>query len=104
MTIRKGILLTDTFDLDIVPKLDGNGKILSGLVVGPSIDQDAIIVLKLHQGELKHDPLIGPGLTRFIRGKYDASQIDSVLRRHFTRAGLDFDDYKNRITKTIGNE
>jgi len=76
---------------------DENGLITSGLVVGNSIDQDAVIILKLQQGDLKEDPLLGPGLTKFIRGGVDKSQIDNRIRQHFTRGGIDYDDYKDRI-------
>ena len=98
---RKGILLTDGFELAINVVRDSNGMILSGMMVGSSVDQDAVIVLTLHQGDLKEDPLIGPGLTKFIRGKYDKSQIDNVIKQHFTRAGIDYDDYKDRIQTSI---
>ena len=94
---RKGILLTSDFELAVNVVRDANGLIVSGLVVGSSIDQDAVMVLKLHQGDLKEDPLLGPGLTKFIRGKVDKSQIDNRIRQHFTRAGIDYDDYKDRI-------
>ncbi len=98
---HKGILLTDDFDLAIQPVRDAQGKIVSGLVVGDTIDQNAIMILKLHQGNLKADPLIGVGLTKYMRGKLDRSQIESRMRVHFTRAGLDYDNYKNRLKTSI---
>lgn len=97
---RKGILLTSAFELAINPVRDESGMIISGITVGSSIDQEAVTVLKLHQGDLKADPLLGPGLTKFIRGKYDKSQIENVIKQHFTRAGIDYDDYKDRIQIT----
>jgi len=100
---RKGILLTAGFEMAINVVRDTNGMIISGIQVGSSIDQDAVIVLSLQQGDLKEDPLLGPGLTKFIRGKYDKSQIDNTIKQHFTRAGIDYDDYKNRIQTSINN-
>jgi len=100
---RKGILLTDGFELAINPVRDAIGMIISGIMVGNSIDQDAVIVLKLRQGELKEDPLLGPGLTKFIRGKQNQSEIDNHIRQHFTRAGIDYDDYKDRLTTNYTN-
>lgn len=97
MNERKGILLTDEFDLAVQPVRNASGKIVRGVLVGNTIDQDAVMVLKLHQGNLKEDPLLGVGLTKYIRGKLDISQIESRIRVHFTRAGLDYDDYKERI-------
>lgn len=97
MRNRKGILLTTDFDLAINVVKDDAGKITQGFVVGETIDQDAIMVLKLHQGSLKQDPLLGAGLTKYMRSKLDRAQIESRIRWHFTRAGLDYDDYKERL-------
>lgn len=97
MNERKGMLLTDEFDLAVQPVRNANGKIVCGVLVGTTLDQDAVMVLKLHQGNLKEDPLLGVGLTKYMRGKLDRSQIESRIRVHFTRAGLDYDDYKERI-------
>lgn len=101
MSTQKGILLTNEFDLAINPVRDTTGLITSGLMIGSSVDQDAVIVLKLRQGELKEDPLLGVGLTKFIRGKYDKSAIDNRIRQHFTRAGIDYDEYKERLKYTV---
>ncbi|HEY5508407.1 MAG TPA: hypothetical protein VIK29_07045 [Paludibacter sp.] len=98
---RKGILLTSDFELAIHPVRDVNGLIISGLVVGNSIDQEAMIVLQLRPGELKEDPLLGPGLTQFIRGKYNKSVIENTIKQHFTRAGIDYEDYKERIQLSV---
>lgn len=97
---RKGILLTSDFELIISPVRE-NGLITSGMVVGECIDQEVTVVLNLRPGDLKEDPLLGPGLTRFIRGKYNQSEIEMVIRQHFTRAGIDYEDYKNRLQTTI---
>lgn len=100
----KGILLDENYELLIRPRLDSSGKIVSGLVVGNNTDQCAALVLQMSQGELKEDPLLGAGLTKYIRSKYTPSQIDQRIRSHFTRAGIDYEDYKNRIYKTIKTE
>ena len=103
MDKRKGILLGSDFDLAINPVRDASGMIVSGIMVGESIDQDAVVILKLRQGDLKEDPLLGPGLTKYMRGKYDQAAIDDRIRRHFTRAGIDYDDYKVRLNYKINN-
>lgn len=97
----KGILVDTAYELLIRPKLDGSGKITSGLVIGDTTDQSAAFVLQMNQGELKEDPLLGCGLTSFIRGKYSPSQLEARIRSHFTRAGLNYDEYKNRLSYTI---
>lgn len=101
MKHRKGIQLTQDFDLAIRPVRDVDGKIVKGMMIGDTNDQDAVMVLKLHQGDLKEDPLLGVGLTKYMRGKLDRSQISSRIRVHFTRAGLDYDDYKERLKLNV---
>ena len=98
---RKGILLTSDFELAINPVRHLNGLIISGLVIGECIDQEALIVLKSKPGEIKEDPILGPGLTKFIRGKHNQSEIENVINLHFTRVGIDFEDYKDRLQTTI---
>ena len=90
--MAKGFLLGTDYDLVI-----RGGSIQ----IGDTTDQEAAIVLRLSQGDLKEDLLVGPGLTKFIRGKSNASQIEQRLRAHFARAGLNYEDYKERIKTTI---
>ena len=98
---RKGILLNENMELAVRVVRDSYGKIISGLVVGECIDQEAFIVLKMNPGDCKEDPIIGPGLNKYIRGKYNQSEIDMRIRQHFTRAGIDYDDYQERIQMAI---
>lgn len=100
---RKGILLTENMELAVQVVRDSNGLITQGLVVGSCIDQEAFIVLTSRPGEIKEDPILGPGLTQFIRSKYNSSEIEMIIRQHFTRAGIDYEDYKERIQMTINN-
>ncbi len=78
MKERKGILLTQDFDLAIQPVRNADGKIIRGLLIGDTADQDAVIVLKLHQGDLKEDALVGVGLTKYLRSKLDL--IMTIIR------------------------
>lgn len=104
MERRRGILLDTNFDLLITPKRLSSGLIDTGFSIGSSIDQEAAIVLKMNQGELKEDPLLGPSLTKFMRGGYSAMAIEHRIRQHLTRAGIDYDSYKDRISTTIKNK
>lgn len=97
----KGILIDTNNALVIKPKRDTEGKITSGLVVGDNTDQCAALVLEMSQGELKEDPLLGAGLTKFIRGNYSKSQVELKIRQHLTRAGINYNEYKELITTTI---
>ncbi len=38
------------------------------LFVGDSLDQEVGLILRLNQGELKSDPLLGPNLTSLLKG------------------------------------
>lgn len=100
----KGILIDQDYELLIRPKLDSNNKIVSGLVVSANTDQCAALVLQMSQGELKEDPLLGAGLTKFMRSKYSQSQIDQRIRQHLTRAGINYQDYKQRLSTIIKTE
>lgn len=100
----RGILIDQNYELLIRPRLDSNNKIVSGLVVGDNTDQCAALVLKMSQGELKEDPLIGAGLTKFMRSKFSQSQIDQRIRQHLTRVGISYKDYKQRMSTTIKTE
>lgn len=97
----KGILLNDDFSLKILKQVQDDGLIASGLMIGDNTDQCAAIALQMQQGELKEDPLLGAALTRFIRGKYSQSEIDQRIRQHLTRAGINYQAYKQRISLTI---
>jgi len=96
-----GILTDNDFGLLVNVRRSGNGLITGGLVIGDTTDQCAAIALKMQQGELKEDPLIGAGLTRFMRGKFSQSEIDQRIRQHLTRAGINYQNYKQRISLTI---
>jgi len=97
----KGILIDTDFDIQLSTKRNGAGLIINGFLIGENTDQCAAIALSMQQGELKEDPLLGAGLTRFIRGKYSQSQIDQRIRQHLTRAGVNYQDYKHRIQTMI---
>lgn len=101
--MRKGILLTENFDIAINPVRDTNGLITSGIIVGNSEDQDAILILTSQQGNIKEDPLLGVGLNKFIRSKYNSYEIQSRIRLHLTRAGIDYDNFKERLILNINN-
>ena len=100
----KGILIDTGFNLQVNVKRNGSDLITGGLVVGDNTDQCAALALSMQQGELKEDPLLGAGLSRFVRSKYSPSQIDQRIRQHLTRAGINYQDYKQRISLTIKTE
>lgn len=100
---RSGILLTQDMEVATQVVRDASGKIVSGFVVGSCVDQEAYLVLSMRAGDLKEDPIIGPGLTRFIRGKVNTSSVQMLIEQHFNRAGIDYSNYKEKIKLTINN-
>lgn len=101
---RKGILLNENMELAINVAMDANGLIIQGLVIGKCIDQEALIVLQTRPGYIKEDPVLGPGLTKYMRGKNKPYEVEQLVRQHFTRAGIDFEDYRERIKISITNK
>jgi len=100
----KGILLNTDFDLQINAKRNSSGKIVGGLAIGDNTDQCAAIALQMGQGELKEDPLLGAGLTKYIRDKYCKSEVKQRIRQHLTRAGINYNEYKQKISITINDD
>lgn len=92
----KGMLLSDNGDLKMVPVFE-KGKIQSGLTLGDSMVQDACIVLGLNQGEVKVNPLLGPNLIRYVRAKASKVAITKQVKIHLQRAGIDYDELKDKI-------
>lgn len=101
---RKGILINENMELAVRVVRDSSGKITSGLVIGECIDQEAYLVLCMNPGDCKEDPILGPGLNKYMRGKNNQSEINMRIRQHFTRAGIDYDDYQERIQTAINNK
>ena len=61
----KGIQMID-YDLDIRPKYDAAGRILSGLVIGDILHQNQALILVFHKGDLKDDVSVGVGIDRMV--------------------------------------
>lgn len=92
----KGILLNSFGDIQITPRKLIDGK-LTGLMVGDTLIQNASIVLELSQGELKEDPLLGPNLLRFIRGKANRQLVERQVKIHLNRAGVNYEELKDKM-------
>lgn len=64
---RKGILLDESDDLMIHPKRDESGKIVSGLVVDVSDEQNARLIVEAQKGQFKEYPTLGFNVQRFLK-------------------------------------
>jgi len=86
------ILLNDSDDLEII-----NGD----FATGESLTQDVSLILRLNQGELKEDPVLGPGLIRQINGTANKQKLKGLMRLHLERDGKSWDDLNDLINTTI---
>lgn len=100
---RKGILLTENMELAMKVVRNASGLIISGLVIGDCVDQEAYVILQARPGDIKEDPVLGPGLTKYLRGKHKPYEVEQLIKQHFTRAGIDFESYRERIKLSINN-
>lgn len=86
--MAKDFLLDDQNDLLIK---DGD------FVVGESLTQEVSIILRLNQGELKSDPLLGANLIRLINSAVSEDQLQTIIKMHLQRDGKDYEDIKKYI-------
>lgn len=106
-----GIQLTDNagsgeiFDLKINVLRDSDGKIISGMTVGDTLEQNKTIILVAHQGDLKANPDLGVGLEDILLSS-DYLSFRHRIREHFAKDGLvveTLDFSENRPLKIIAN-
>ncbi len=106
-----GIQFNDTseagaiLDLKIRPVRNADGKIISGLVIGNTLEQNKALILIAQEGQLKFNPDLGVGLpdnlysTEYLRYRHK-------IREHFDKDGLtieNLDLYENRPFKIEAN-
>lgn len=88
MTDEKDILLDSNDDLTFK---DGD------FAVGESLTQEVGIILRLNQGDLKSDPLLGPNLIQLEKGVEDTNEFQERVKIHLKRDGKNYNELKNRI-------
>ena len=64
--------------------------------VGESTLQEVGIILRMNPGELKSDPVLGPALVRYIKGR-DDDKIRQMARLHIERDGKNYEELKQQI-------
>jgi hypothetical protein len=108
---KRGIQLTDTteigkiLDLKINVVRDSSGKIISGIVIGDTLEQNKALILIVHPGELKFKPDLGVGLGDLMLSS-DYLEFRHRIREHFAKDGLfveTLDLYENKTLKIIAN-
>ncbi|MFY0714133.1 hypothetical protein J1D01_10680 [Seonamhaeicola sp. NFXS20] len=86
--MEQDILLDDTDDLIIE---NGDFKI------GESLTQDVGLILRMNQGELKEDPLLGANLIQMVKSNVDDDELQTRVKLHLQRDGKDYEALKNYI-------
>ncbi len=106
-----GIQLTDNndtgdvLDLKINVVRDSAGKIVSGIVIGDTLEQNKAIILIAHEGQLKGNPDVGVGIGDIALSS-DYLEYRHKIREHFAKDGLvveTLDLYENKPIKIIAN-
>ena len=69
----------------IQPHRGADGKITSGLVVGDTLHQNQTLILHLHKGELKEQPMAGCGISDMLLDN------DPIYWRTLIREQLEMD-------------
>lgn len=64
---------------------------------GESEMQDVGLILRLRQGELKSDPILGANLQHFMHGIYDRIAVEKRVKIHLARDGKDYDEIKKKL-------
>lgn len=95
----------DVLDVKINAIRDSAGKIVSGLVIGDTLEQNKAIILIAHEGQLKGNPDVGVGIGDIALSS-DYLQYRHKIRAHFAKDGLvveTLDLYENKPIKIIAN-
>ncbi|MRG45495.1 hypothetical protein GFS24_10235 [Chitinophaga sp. SYP-B3965] len=88
------LLLDSEDDLQII-----NGD----FVIGESLTQEVANILRLNQGELKFDPLLGPNMVSLINSNANAQEIETRVKLHLARDNKNFDEIKQLVTLRRSN-
>ena len=84
-------ILKPAFEL----QYDNDGKIVSGLVIGPSQMQNEALILASNPGEMKNAPTLGVGLTSAVLSDdSDLLKYRHEARRCYEMDGMEIDELK----------
>ena len=104
---NKGIQLLDSNDggeigdLKIQVKRDASGKIVQGMIVGETLEQNIALILISHQGEFKFNPDLGVGIGDLLLSS-DYLVYRHRIREHLAKDKLivkSLDLYENKPLK-----
>jgi hypothetical protein len=95
----------EVLDLKVSVVRDASGKIMAGLVIGNTLEQNKASILIAHQGEFKFNPDLGVGLGDIALSS-DYLEYRHKIRENFTKDGLvveTLDLFENKPLKIIAN-
>lgn len=107
----RGIQLNDNLsvgqilDLKVEIKKDAEGKIMQGLFVGNTLQQNQALILITQQGENKFNPDLGVGIADMLLD-HDYLAYRHRIREHYAKDGLKvtyLDLYENKPLKIDAN-
>jgi hypothetical protein len=85
---------------------DDNNKLRienGDFVIGDSFEQECSIIARMSPGDLKSDPIIGPGLIQFQNSNAAPEDVRAAIRRSTDRDGKNWEDVK-RVMQVILNK
>ncbi|OBS12534.1 hypothetical protein ATE49_04740 [Elizabethkingia miricola] len=75
------------YDLNIDVKKDSSGKIITGLVLGPILEQNMASILIAEQGDFKTNLDLGVGLRSILLGE-DLLEYRHLIKENFAKDSL----------------
>ena len=86
----KGALINDDNEIQITPQYDGDGLIISGVVIGNIDYQRCRVIMELSKGEFKEAPSLGFGVERYLKTVtvHKKQQFITELKKELKSDGL----------------
>lgn len=95
----------EAMDLKIDPKRDVDGKIISGLVLGNTLEQNKALILLAQPGDFKFRPDLGVGIEDLLLSE-NYLEFRHRIREHLAKDGMRVEVlelYKNKPVKIEAN-
>lgn len=95
----------EVLDIKINIRRNAEGKIVRGMVVGNTLEQNKALILMAHQGEFKFDPDLGVGIEDLLLSE-NYLEFRHKIREHYAKDGLKvktLDLYPNKTIRIDAN-
>ncbi len=86
----KGIVISDSYEIEVNPVRSANGLITSGLVIGDINYQRCRMIMEAAKGEFKEHPTLGFGIDRYLKSPiaHKRQQFIAELTKELKSDGL----------------